>query len=65
MKCGAILSDTFVVDRDGCILKEWHTEPHTFIDDNGVKWHWETDLTCTCDHCMQCEGDYCTIYWRA
>lgn len=25
---------------------------------------WETDWDCLCEHCIQCEGDYCTIYWR-
>ena len=51
-------------DRQGCLLAEGHAGPHEFVDEAGQHWLWETDLECTCSHCMQCEGDYCTTYWR-
>jgi hypothetical protein len=52
------------VDNDGCILADNHSGPHEFIDPSGQHWLWETDLSCECDHCLQCEGDYCTTHWR-
>lgn len=51
-------------DRHGCVLPDGHDGPHEFIDPDGQHWLWETDMECDCDHCMRCEGDYCTIYWR-
>lgn len=51
-------------DYDPCILPEGHEGPHEYLDSLGRNWLWETDWDCLCEHCMQCEGDYCTIYWR-
>ncbi len=53
-----------VEDHDGCILVEGHDGPHEFIARDGGHWLWETDLECECEHCMRCEGDYCTTYWQ-
>lgn len=50
-------------DADGCVLEIGHDGPHEFVDPSGRHWLWETDIECTCDHCMTCDGDYCTIYW--
>ena len=52
------------VDVHGCILPSGHDGPHEFKDEHGRLWQWETDLSCQCEHCMRCEGDYCTTYWR-
>lgn len=62
--CGLIHSDGNPVDVSGCILPEGHEGPHEFVASDGGHWLWETDLECTCEHCLQCEGDYCTVYWR-
>jgi hypothetical protein len=52
-------------DKNGCRLPRNHgTEPHEFVATDGATYQWETDLSCECDHCMKCEGDYCTIYWK-
>lgn len=65
-RCGIMHSngEPFVRDHDGCLLADGHEGPHEFADACGRRWLWETDIECDCDHCMQCEGDYCTIYWR-
>jgi len=53
------------VDTKGCILPVGHDGPHEFIDaTTGTVWRWETNLECTCEWCMQYQGDYCTTYWR-
>lgn len=52
------------VDAQGCMLAEGHEGPHEFADQNGRRWLWETDMECDCEHCMRCDGDYCTVYWR-
>jgi hypothetical protein len=54
----------YPTDNDGCLLAVDHEGPHEFLDPRGQRWLWETDLECGCEHCMRCEGDYCTIYWR-
>ena len=51
-------------DPDGCVLPDGHDGPHEFVAPDGQWWQWETDMACTCWHCMRCEGDYCTVYWR-
>jgi hypothetical protein len=51
-------------DDHGCVLALGHDGPHEFADPNGRRWLWETDLECDCEHCMRCEGDYCTVYWE-
>lgn len=53
-------------DDHGCILPMHGgaDQTHEFIDRDGQHWLWEVDLSCTCEHCMRCEGDYCTTYWR-
>lgn len=50
-------------DRHGCLLPKGHSAPHEYISEGGERYQWETDLECDCEHCMQCDGDYCTIYW--
>lgn len=50
-------------DNDGCVLAIGHAGPHEFVEPNGRRWLWETDMECDCEHCMLCEGDYCTTYW--
>ncbi len=62
-QCGMCLTDAMVVDLNGCELPDGHPGPHEFKDSKGKVWCWITDLECTCEHCMQCEGDYCTEYW--
>lgn len=52
-------------DEHGCILEAGHKGPHKFIAADGVAYEWETDMSCTCSHCMQFDGDYCTIYWES
>jgi len=65
-ECGTMLgNDRNPYDHAGCLLPEGHSGPHEFVDSDGVRWQWETDWECDCEHCLQCEGDYCTIYWRA
>ena len=50
-------------DVSGCLLHVDHTGPHEFEDQRRRRWNWDVDLECDCEHCMQNEGDYCTIYW--
>jgi hypothetical protein len=50
-------------DTQGCRLPDGHQGPHEFVDERGEVWQWETDWECDCDHCNQCEGDYCMLYW--
>lgn len=52
-------------DPFGCRLPSDHSGPHEFLGADGVVYQWETDLSCECEDCMQCDGDYCTIYWEA
>lgn len=52
------------VDDRGCCLADGHDGPHEFKDREGKIWNWEIDLECECDHCLRCEGDYCTTYWQ-
>ena len=64
--CG-ILHDGGVIgpeDPHGCLLPHDHDGPHEFEASDGTRWHWETDIECTCEHCMRCDGDYCTVYWQ-
>ena len=56
--------DSQAVDTEGCLLPTEHDGPHEFVAPNGQHWLWETDMECDCEHCMQLEGDYCTIYWK-
>lgn len=61
-----ILHDGGVIgpnDPEGCVLPIDHDGPHEFVAEDGQRWMWETDMECTCSHCMRCEGDYCTVYW--
>jgi len=66
-ECGIIFynDSTPPHDPSGCRLHYGHEGPHEFVDLKGTLWQWETDLECDCEHCMQCEGDYCSTYWRA
>lgn len=50
-------------DPEGCVLPMGHEGPHEFVSTDGSRWQWETDWSCDCEHCMQCQGDYCTVYW--
>lgn len=64
--CGTMSGSGLMVgveDRQGCLLPLNHGGAHEFVDEYGEHWLWETDLTCDCEHCMQCEGDYCILYW--
>jgi hypothetical protein len=52
-------------DENGCHLPANHGgQPHEYVATDGRTYQWETDLACDCDHCMRCEGDYCTTYWE-
>lgn len=51
-------------DLTGCCLPVSHPGPHEFTATDGHAYQWRTDLECDCDHCMQGDGDYCTIYWQ-
>lgn len=62
-QCGVRLGEASVHDEHGCRLKDGHQGAHEFTDDLGRLWCWETDFECQCEHCMKCEGDYCTTYW--
>lgn len=63
--CGVMHGDTcFVRDEHGCVLPESHEGPHEFVEADGQRWLWETDLECACPHCSRLEGDYCTVFWR-
>lgn len=62
--CGILHGDeSYPADLSGCLLANGHDGPHEFLADDGQRWLWETDLECECEHCMRCEGDYCTVYW--
>jgi len=50
-------------DTTGCLLPIGHEGPHEFLAGDGRRWLWEADMDCVCEHCTQCEGDYCTTYW--
>lgn len=52
------------LDKTGCHLQQGHDTPHEFHGVDGKTWQWETDFSCDCDHCNECEGDYCSIYWE-
>lgn len=63
-RCAYIFDDDpCITDANGCRLQDGHDGPHEFVDQHGNVWCWETDWECLCEHCMQCEGDYCVIYW--
>lgn len=62
--CGLILADASFTDTKGCVLPVGHDGPHECRDEHGRAWNWEADLECDCEHCRQCDGDYCTIYWQ-
>lgn len=51
-------------DRTGCVLPNGHEGPHEFVCTSGSRYRWETDMECTCEHCMRCDGDYCSTYWK-
>ena len=56
--CGTMIGELglpSLVDHHGCVLS---------MGARGQAWQWEEDLECTCEHCRQCEGDYCVVYWR-
>lgn len=64
--CGILVGSGLIVGADdchGCLLPLNHKGAHEFVDHNGKHWLWETDLECDCEHCMECSGDYCIIYW--
>lgn len=65
MICGLIFNSdgSSIKDTSGCCLDLGHRGPHEFVDNEGVCYQWETDFECTCDHCLKCEGDYCSFYW--
>lgn len=64
-RCGAFNSDAGPggEDKTGCLLADGHDGPHEYHDEHGKAWLWVTDMECTCEHCLRCEGDYCTEYW--
>ena len=64
--CGIIHSHDSVSPKDphGCVLPIGHDAPHEFVAKDGRRYQWETDLECDCEHCMECLGDYCTMYWE-
>jgi hypothetical protein len=65
-ECGILFSNDLggvPDDVTGCRLPHGHDGPHEFTDARGKVWQWETDWSCDCEHCLQCEGDYCEIYW--
>lgn len=67
VECCGLLHDGGVIgpeDPSGCLLPNDHDGPHEFEAIDGTHWHWETDMECACEHCMRCDGDYCTVYWR-
>lgn len=65
--CGVLLGndETSPVDKEGCLLAVDHDGPHEFRDPRGLRWQWETDLSCDCEKCLRGDGDYCTEYWPA
>lgn len=65
--CGTLFSRNSAIepdDADGCLLPDGHEGPHRFLDGPGQHYAWETDIECTCEHCMQGDGDYCSVYWK-
>lgn len=64
MTCGYMLNLEGLgpIDRAGCRLPRGHAGRHEFEDDRGCVYQWEVDLECDCEHCMEFEGDYCTLY---
>jgi|APEBP8051072266_1049373.scaffolds.fasta_scaffold00350_22 hypothetical protein len=65
--CGVLMRVDEVVlprDEEGCTLPAGHAGPHLSSTPEGA-FNWEIDLDCDCDHCQQCEGDYCITYWPA
>lgn len=52
-------------DATSCQRPVNHSGPHRFRCENGKTWRWQTDLSCTCEHCMKAEGDYCVDFWLA
>jgi|GEM_PF-2254014 hypothetical protein len=66
--CGYIFNPKLVIhpeDDHGCILPSGHDGPHKFIGTDNKIYEWEIDMSCECDHCMQCQGDYCAVYWKS
>lgn len=64
-ECGLLFSNDGCppVDESGCRLPSGHDGPHEFTDPGGGVWLWETDWSCGCEHCLDDEGDLCTVYW--
>ena len=73
--CGLILGELIIGGREpdtGCALNCGHIGPHEFTATNGQTWCWETNYDCDCEHCKvcpgsdcpECEGEFCTTYWR-
>lgn len=64
--CGIIFDQAAYLPEDvcGCHLKVGHEGPHEFKSTDGNLYQWETDFDCTCEHCMLCEGDYCSTVWK-
>ncbi len=65
-ECGILFSNDMggvPDDATGCQLVSGHDGPHEFSDAKGKVWQWETDWACDCEHCQECGGDYCAIYW--
>lgn len=65
-ECAIIFNNAdgdFARDENGCRLAAGHDGPHEFVATTGKIWQWETDWECVCEHCVQCEGDYCSTYW--
>lgn len=62
--CGVLMASHLGMPRDerGCCRPEGHEGPHLSNTSAGPM-EWEVDLTCDCEHCQRCEGDYCEIYW--
>ncbi len=62
--CGGLMARFPAAPRDeqGCCRPEGHAGPHLSMTSAGAV-EWEVDLECDCEHCLQCEGDYCEIYW--
>lgn len=51
------------LDKEGCLLPAGHQGPHHCNTQDGPH-QWEVDLDCDCEHCQECDGDYCIVYWR-
>jgi hypothetical protein len=52
-------------DNHGCRRPSGHSGPHEFVEKRGTVYRWETDWQCDCEHCLSCDGDFCTVYWTA